>query len=439
MKTKITRKYLLTLLAVMAIQMPSIAQNYPHQSDVLWVTTPDSPDWLYSLKQEARITVAVYEHGMVVNDADIAYQCGSELMPTDQQGTVRLKNGAAMIPMGTLTEPGFRDCSMQITLNGHTYKHHIKVGFAPHKLKPYTQQPEDFMTYWENAKDEASRCPMEVTRTYVPEYSSDKTDCYLVKLQAYKKGQYVYGYLTQPKAPGKYPVVISPPGAGIKPMNPLKEIFYADNGLIRFDMEIHGIRPDLDEATYKEISAAFGTANNSYLVNGIDNRDTYYLKKVYLSLLRAIDYLTTLPEWDGKNLMAQGNSQGGALALVATALDQRITACAVAHPALSDMAGYKANRAGGYPHLFTNYSNIDTPEKLNTLAYYDVVNFARHIRVPTYMTWGYNDNVCPPTTSYIVYNTLTCPKTAYLTPVNEHWVSQNTRRHIMSWLVKQVK
>jgi len=142
-------------------------------------------------------------------------------------------------------------------------------------------------------------------------------------------------------------------------------------------------------------------------VNGLDDRDSYYMKKVYLSCVRVLDYLTSLPKWDGKNLIAQGGSQGGALALVTTALDPRITACAANHPALSDMAGYKAERAGGLPPpLQQNLKGWKRPEKINTLAYYDVVNFARQIKVPVLMTWGYNDNVCPPTTSYIVYNLL---------------------------------
>ena len=55
---------------------------------------------------------------------------------------------------------------------------------------------------------------------------------------------------------------------------------------------------------------------------------------------------------------------------------------------------------------------MDTPEKIKTMAYYDVVNFAKLIKADTYITWGFNDDVCPPTTSYIVYNVLNCPKEA---------------------------
>ena len=43
------------------------------------------------------------------------------------------------------------------------------------------------------------------------------------------------------------------------------------------------------------------------------------------------------------------------------------------------MAGYKAGRAGGYPHFF-RVAGMDTADKLNTMAYYDVVNFARRIK-----------------------------------------------------------
>ena len=98
------------------------------------------------------------------------------------------------------------------------------------------------------------------------------------------------------------------------------------------------------------------------------------------------------------------------------------------------MAGYKAGRAGGYPHFFRNTVDMDTPEKIRTMAYYDVVNFAQLIRVDTYMTWGFNDDVCPPTTSYIVYNALNCPKEALITPINEHWTSSDTEYGHLLWI-----
>lgn len=427
------------LLLLLLSSFNLFGQNSPYRSDVLWISSPNSANWLYNLGEEAQVTVSLYQYGILVNDVEIKYSVGPELMPADLKNTAILKEGKAIVNMGTMDQPGFKDCRFTVDLGGVTYKHHIKVGFEPEKLLPYTIFPDDFVAFWEKAKEKSAKCPMFVEKTFVPEYSSEKANCYLVKLQVYEKGKFIYGYLTLPKEPGKYPVVFSPPGAGVKPMDPLKDIFYAKNGFIRFDMEIHGIRPDLSKDVYDEISKAFGQGNNSYLANGLDNRDSYYMKKVYLSFVRVVDYLTGLPEWDGKNVVAQGGSQGGALALIATALDSRITACAANHPALSDMAGYRAERAGGYPHFFTKFSGMDTPDKIKTMAYYDVVNFAQLIKVPVFMTWGYNDDVCPPTTSYIVYNMLKGQKEALITPVNEHWVSTTTRYHIMHWIKSQLK
>ena len=80
-----------------------------------------------------------------------------------------------------------------------------------------------------------------------------------------------------------------------------------------------------------------------------------------------------------------------------------------------------------------------TPEKIKVMAYYDVINFARHIKCPVYMTWGYNDNTCPPTTSYAVWNTLQTEKEALLTPVNEHWTSDATARQQMQWIKQHLR
>lgn len=340
-----------------------------------------------------------------------------------------------------MSEPGFRDCRMTATVDGKTYKHHIKVGFSPEKIRPYTQIPADFGDFWNKNKAELAKLPLIYTKELVKEYCTDQMDCYLVKLQVNERGQAIYGYLFYPKhaKEASCPVVLCPPGAGIKTIKePLRHKYYAEHGCIRFEIEIHGLNPKMPTEDFKDISNAFNGKENGYLNNGLDNRDNYYMKRVYMACIRSIDLLVSLPEWDGRNVVVKGGSQGGALALVAAGLDPRVTACIANHPALSDMAGYMAGRAGGYPHFF-RVAGMDTPDKLNTMAYYDVVNFARSIKVPTRMTWGYNDDVCPPTTSYAVYNVLQCPKEALITPINEHWTSEDTEYGHLTWMLNHLR
>lgn len=419
----------------------SMAENYPYRSDLLWVTEPDHPDWIYRTGEKAKIKISLFKYGIPQDGITVNYETGSELMPSDKTGSITLKNGKAEINIGTLDKPGFRDCIFSVMINGKKYSHHVKVGFSPDKIKPYTKMPDGFMDFWKNNIKEASEFPLKYTKEKAEEYCTEKIDCYLIKLQLNNRGQAVYGYLFYPKnaKPGSCPVVLSPPGAGIKTIKePLRHKYYAEEGFIRLEFEIHGLNPTMSEEQFKEISNAFNGKENGYLTNGLDNKDNYYMKRVYLSCLRCIDLLTSLPEWDGKNVIVQGGSQGGALAMITAGLDKRVTACVVNHPALSDMAGYMAGRAGGYPHFFRT-KGMDTKEKLETMSYYDVVNFARLIKADTFMTWGFNDNTCPPTTSYAVYNTLECSKEALITPINEHWTSEETERGHLEWIKKHLK
>ena len=431
----------LSLLFILCFSGMLLAENYPYRSDVLWVTVPNHADWLYRTGEKATVEVQFYKYGIPQDGVTVSYELGGDMMPADAQGSVVLKNGKAEIAIGTMKQPGFRDCRLQATIGGKTYKHHVKVGFSPEKLQPYTQLPADFKVFWEKNKVEAAQYPLTYSKKRIEAYSTDKIDCYLIKLQLNSRGQCIYGYLTYPKnaVKGSCPIVMCPPGAGIKTIKePLRHKYYAEQGCIRFEMEIHGLNPEMTDAEFKEISNAFNGRENGYLSNGLDNRDNYYMKRVYLACVRSIDFLTSLPQWDGKNVAVQGGSQGGALALITAGLDERVTACVANHPALSDMAGYKAGRAGGYPHFF-RVDGMDTPDKLKTMAYYDVVNFARQIKAPTYITWGYNDDTCPPTTSYIVYNLLTCPKETLITPVNEHWTSEDTEYGHLLWIKKHLK
>ena len=431
----------LSLAFILAMNMSGVqnikAENYPYKSDYLWLTVPDHADWLYQTGENAKVEVSFCKYG-VPRDGELKYSIGNDMLQPDKHGSVKLKNGRAVINMGTKKTPGFRDMKLSVSLDGKTYEHHIKVGFSVDKIKPYTQEPQDFRSFWQKNVEELKQVPMSYTKELYKDYCTDKIDCYLVKLQIDNMGHSMYGFLFYPKnaQPGKHPVVLCPPGAGIKTIkDPMRNKYYAENGFVRFEVEIHGLDPRISSETFGEISRAFNDRNGGYLANGLENKDIYYMKHVYVGLVRCIDFLTSLPEWDGKNVAVQGGSQGGALAIIAAGLDSRVTQCVANHPALSDMAGYAAKGGtGGYPHFCRQPQILSNKDCLNTLAYFDVVNFARYVKAPTYLTWGYNDVTCPPTTSYAVWNTLKCTKESLLTPINEHWTTTETNRGQMEWI-----
>ncbi len=452
------------------------AENYPYRSDYLWVTVPDHADWLYKTGEQATVEVQFYKYG-IPRDGVVEYAIGNDLMEADTKGKVTLKNGRAVIKAGTAKKPCFRDIRLTMKLDGATYQHHVKIGFSPEKIVPYTQEPKDFWQFWQDNLKEAAKYPLKFTKTPCPEFTTDKTDCYLVRIDLNRQHQALYGLLMMPKSlpssgevggmgwhrslpssgevggmgwhrslpssgevGGGFPVVLCPPGAGVKTIKePNSRDYYPENGVIRFITEIHGMNPLMPEAYFNDVRSAFDGREKGYLYQGIDSRDHYYMKHVYLGLVRCIDFLCSLPEWDGKNVIAQGGSQGGALSLIAAALDPRVTLCVANHPALSDMAAAaEEGRTHGYPH-FSKQEGFLTPQHLQTLPYFDVCCFAPYIKAKTYMTWGYNDNTCPPTTSYAAWNLLKCEKESLITPVNEHWTSDVTNRQQLDWILSNLR
>src|SRR5262249_5673552 len=180
----------------------------------------------------------------------------------------------------------------------------------------------------------------------------------------------------------------------------------AARGIITLQVGIHGIPVTMEQSVYDSLGAGALFNYNNF---GLEGRDRYYYRRVYLGCVRANDFLTSHPKWDGVNLAVTGGSQGGALSIVTAALDPRVRVLAAYFPALSDVTGYLHNRAGGWPHMFRAAEGPlahRSQDKIDTSRYYDVVNFARRVKVPGMYSWGFNDETCPPTSMYSAYNVI---------------------------------
>ena len=146
-----------------------------------------------------------------------------------------------------------------------------------------------------------------------------------------------------------------------------------------------------------------------------------------------------MPEFDGENLAVTGGSQGGALSIITAGLDKRVNYLAAFYPALCDLTGYLEGRAGGWPHMFKNYDASLRPNWVKVAPYYDVVNFARNLTVPGWYSWGYNDNVCPPTSMYAAYNSISSPKELHVFHQTAHWTFPEQGEDANTWLMKMLK
>jgi cephalosporin-C deacetylase len=347
-----------------------------------------------------------------------------------KEGVV-LKNGKTEFS-GTMKVPGFYRVRAWAVIDGKRYEGLATAGFEPEKIQPTVKDPADFDSFWTNAIAEARKINLDPKITLMPERCTSDVNVYHISFQNDMAGSRIYGILAIPKKPGKYPAILRVPGAGIRPY--AGDTRTAALGFITLEIGIHGIPVILDPQVYTDLAGGALYAYNTVKMN---DRNTHYYKRVYLGCVRAVDFIFSLPEFNGTDIAVTGGSQGGALTIVTAGLDKRIKYMASLYPALCDHTGYLNKRAGGWPHYFKNTE--PKPGEVETLGYYDVVNFARRVSIPGFYTWGYNDLTCPPTSMYSAYNVITSAKELQIFQETGHWTFPEQNEAVSNWLVKQFK
>jgi len=430
-----------------ALPKPSAgSQAYARVASIRVEVAPERTGWTYRVGEPVRFRVTATADNQALTGATLRYQVGPEMLPAEEKSATLPTNGEPLvIDGGTLNEPGFIRCVVTIDVDGRSYRAVGTAGLSPGEILPTQAEPEDFDAFWAAAKAELAKVPMEAQRTLLPERCTPTVDVYHVSFRVgtsrWGGGARVYGILCVPKGEGPFPAVLQVPGAGIRPYGGAIEL--AERGVITLQIGIHGIPVNLPKEVYDQLGVgALGWMD--YPVIQLDSRENYYYRRVYLGCVRANDYLVSLPEFDGKTLLVMGGSQGGQLSIVTAALDPRVKALSAYYPAYCDVTGYLHGRAGGWPHMMR--ANEDgspslhaTGPKLRTTSYYDVVNFARRLKVPGHYAWGYNDEICPPTSMYAAYNVITAPKqlllaleTGHILPIPEQLAVESV------WIAEQL-
>ncbi len=406
----------------------------PRMQKVEVNVAPTHQNWTYKIGEKVEFRVSVLENNLLLENITIQYKVGKEKLMPEETQSMTLKKGMGSIKVDGLDEAGFLRCRVYATVNGKEYEGYGTAGFEPEAIEPIVKMPDDFDTFWDNAKADLAKIPIDANMTLLPERCTEKVNVYHVDFQNYPNRSRIYGILSMPKAEGKYPAILRVPGAGVRPY--YGDVNTAEKGVITLQIGIHGIPVTLNPEVYNNLR--YGALANYWVAN-LKDKDLYYYKRVYLGCVRSVDFIFSLPEFDGENIAVAGGSQGGALSIVTTGLDARIKWLVPYYPALCDLTGYNANRAGGWPHMFhPDNPHHQTKAEMETAAYYDVVNFARKVKVPGYYSWGFNDNVCPPTSMYAAYNVIDAPKQLFLALETGHWTFPEQYEITDAWLFKEL-
>ena len=425
-------KKVFSILVVTLLALTS-ALAQPSKQFITVYAEPDHSDWIYSCGEKAVFTLYAIKENVRMPLTEISYSYGPEKLKAEKTGTVTTgRDGFARITVPGRKVPGFTTVNVSVTYNGKRYSSQTNIGFDPYKIEPTTSLPEDFESFWENAKEKAAKVPMLTRVRYSQEESNDRVDVYYIRIQSYKAGNYVYGVLTVPKTEGRKPAILRLPGAAVRKFSGPDPLAY--EGFVVLNIGVHGIPVDQDSEIYKQLENG---AMSGYVLKGLENRDSYYYKRTYMGCVRAVDYLCSREDVDASRIACYGGSQGGMLSIVTAALDKRISALFAYFPAFCDVTGYYYGRSGGWPHLFLDKSDPLIEQKVAVSKYYDVVNFARFLSQPGFYAWGFNDIVCCPSSTFSAYNVITAPKQLCLARDTGHWLYPWQSEEALKWLKSQ--
>ena len=303
-------------------------------------------------------------------------------------------------------------------------EHHALGGAvsAPGQISLSAPRPADFDKFWKAKLKELKKVPAN------PKLES--VDIGMTNLAYWKitmdniRGTRIHGQIARPAQGGKFPALLIVQWAGVYPLQRAWVTDRATDGWLTLNIQPHDLPIDQPEAFYKE---QFDGPLKDYWSIGNDDRETSYYLRMYLSCYRAVEYLTQRKDWDGKTLVVMGGSQGAMQALMTAGLHPKnITAALAIVPAGCDMLGPEVGRKGGWPQWYSNTEGKDPGKVRQASRYYDVANFAPHIRCSVLVGIGLVDEVCPPAGVLAAVNQITSPKEVILLPQAGHQDEHNT-------------
>lgn len=312
-------------------------------------------------------------------------------------------------------------------------------------------EPDGFVSYWQNTVAALRNAPLDLHVEQEFTLRDDEIDTYnyeqanlpenydpegvvVSEVNVYRVdfaapgGGRIYGRFACPAGNGPFPALLVLPGAGNRPRPAPVE--HARHGYAALDIQVHGLPTDLpDYPPLPEPSSDW-----------YDSIEGYPHYDVYRNVMRAVDALLALPGVDTDRVAVVGGSQGGRLAIVIAALDERIHAAvpAIAHFSYCPYVRWRERMNAQGDSGVDGFSHKDVIDDAQTHveSFFDILNFAPLVRCPVLMNAGLIDPVSSPSAIFALYRTLDVPKEIQIIPNMGHDWSTAFQRHAWRWLEK---
>ncbi len=286
--------------------------------------------------------------------------------------------------------------------------------YRPTDIRPALPPPDDFRAFWDAALADLAKVPIKAKLTPVEMTEKESAGG---KIKGFEfsvdcAGPYpATGFLAMPvdAKPKSLPIIVAYQGAsGVRAWKP----WHYGDVAISLTASKFGLPNQLTDKEYAEMGynagAIYAMAKDPALT-----RDDNVFKWMILRDLRVQQYAKTLPEWNGKVMIVNGESLGGAQSLICGALDPDVTFISACVPALCDHNAWRAGRRNGWPNIFSadafgRPADDLAKSRFEDARYFDTANFATLIGPSKEVTvgTGFLDTTCPPDGVYAAFNAI---------------------------------
>lgn len=283
------------------------------------------------------------------------------------------------------------------------------------------REPADFDEFWSSTLAEARRHALAV--------SVDRVDTQLTTLDVYDVsfagfgGQRVRAWLRVPAGTSApLPTVVQFHGYGRGRGDEVENLLWASAGYAHLELDTRGQAWSGSRgATPDEVGS--GPQVPGFMTRGIESAASYYFRRLITDAVRLTDAARELPLVDAGRLAIFGISQGGGLTLAVAGLVPDLAGAIARVPFLCDFPRATViTDAKPYKEIgeYLAWYRDRAEQVLDTLSYFDGVNFARRAKAPIWITAALMDAICPPSTVFAAYNNYAGPKQVTVWPYNGH-------------------
>ncbi|GAA1686666.1 acetylxylan esterase [Microbacterium lacus] len=274
------------------------------------------------------------------------------------------------------------------------------------RYRPTVTEPEDFDDFWTGTIATARQVPIQSSVVTAVPAPFAHIRVFDVRFPGFG-GHPVGAWLLVPDGAERCRAIVHFQGYGGGRGLPHEWLPWASAGYVTLVVDTRGQGAHRDSGSGTPDPAGSEPAVPGFMTRGILHRDTYYYRRVYTDAVRAIDFLQTRTEVDAGRVAVAGISQGGGIAIAASALHGAVAACLADVPFLCHF-----ERAVGltdsdpYAEIvrYLRAHRDDVAVVASTLAYFDGVSLAARATAPTLFSVALQDTVCPPSTVFAAFN-----------------------------------